>query len=221
MDTQPDRDKAPGRVPRGLLAAAAAMLLLLGVATAGKAVFDGGPSFRFGAPDPVPATNDAAAAAADAPPIDGAGTVADDTRDDARTEEGSTELRLARGIAKFAVGTAANTAAVAAANTDSGGSTNANASATGGTNAIDEVSAAAQQTAQSAELQGAVKSVWRLAWEKSWPFIKNTTLKFWDLMKQAWHALATVGRSSQEGGANANVNAAANANEAAGANASP
>lgn len=99
------------------------------------------------------------------------------------------------------------------------GSANVNVSVNAATNAADaaalqEVRAAAAQTAQSAELQGAVKSVWRMAWEKSWPFIKTTLGKFWNLMVQAWQSLTTLGKASQPGtnvNANAAVNAATNA----------
>lgn len=105
--------------------------------------------------------------------------------------------------------------AVAAGAATVEGTANANVSAnaaTNGTNAnaLQEVSAAAAQTAQSAELQGAVKSVWRLAWEKSWPFIKTTLGKFWNLMVQAWQSLATLRKTSQTG-TNVNANAATNA----------
>jgi hypothetical protein len=84
--------------------------------------------------------------------------------------------------------------------------------------AIEEVRAAAEQTAKSSELQGAVKSIWRLSWDRSWPFIRDTAAKFWGLMKQAWSSLTSVGKSSQTG-TNGNVNAAANVNASAGTNA--
>lgn len=92
------------------------------------------------------------------------------------------------------------------------GSANVNVTVNAATNAADagalqEVSAAAAQTAQSAELQGAVKSVWRMAWEKSWPFIKTTLGKFWNLTVQAWQSLTTLGKTSQTG-TNANASAA-------------
>jgi hypothetical protein len=95
------------------------------------------------------------------------------------------------------------------------GSANVNVSvnmATNGsnTNALQEVGAAAAQTAQSAELQGAVKSVWRMAWEKSWPFIKATLGKFWNLLAQAWQSLVSLGKTPPPA-TNANANAAVNA----------
>lgn len=104
-------------------------------------------------------------------------------------------------------------ASAAAISLDAAANANANASTNAAeSSALMEVGAAAEQTAKSAELQVAVKSIWRTAWDKSWPFIKTTVGKFWNLVVQAWTGLTTLGKSTTN--LNANVNAAANANAA-------
>lgn len=65
-----------------------------------------------------------------------------------------------------------------------------------------QAAAAATATAQSPEMQKAVTSVWALAWESAWPFIKSMFSGFFGLFVTAWHS-ATVPT---------NVNAAANVN---------
>ncbi len=202
MDTTP-AGGAPKGVSRGLIGTTAVLLALVGITAAGRSYFSSAATMP-----PLPPT--ASVAEAPAPAADdGRPSVAvaeteRPTREKAADgdvrAEGPAELQLARAVTKFAVAApSANANATAPA---PAGNDNANA--------IQDVSAAAAQTAQSAELQGAVKSVWRMAWERSWPFIKTTLGKFWNLMVQAWHSLVTLGKTSQPA-TNAAVNGAVNA----------
>ncbi len=83
--------------------------------------------------------------------------------------------------------------------------------ATGGEGTpLGQAAAGAETVAKSAGLRTAVAGAWRTAWEKSWPFIKGSILKFFGLLGQAW---ASIAGSISTGGTNANVstNAAVNA----------
>lgn len=97
-----------------------------------------------------------------------------------------------------------------------GGAAAANVSVEGAAS-IGEAAKQAEQVAVSSGLTAAVNNVWRLAWEKTWPFIKSMALKFWGLMRQA-AAVFTAPVPSQVEGPAANVNGGANVNAAADAN---
>lgn len=98
--------------------------------------------------------------------------------------------------------------------------TNAAASATLNANdPLVQAAAGAQEVAKSAGLRASLVGAWRVVWEKSWPFIKSMTLKFFGLFGQAWRAIAGAFRSGASVNANASVNGAVNANAAADVNA--
>lgn len=96
-------------------------------------------------------------------------------------------------------------AAEAAVNVSGGATVNTN-------DALVQAAAGAKEVAESAGFRSAVGSFWKVAWEKSWPFIKSMTLKFFGLFGQAWRAIAASFRGSTSANLNASVNAGAATN---------
>lgn len=114
---------------------------------------------------------------------------------------------LAAGLVLAVAG--AGSAVFGATESVNGSATNAiNAEPAAGADPLLEAAAGAETVAKSSGLRSAISGAWRTAWEKSWPFIKSMTLKFFGLFGQAW--LAIVG-SVSTGGTNANANAPVNA----------
>lgn len=91
-----------------------------------------------------------------------------------------------------------------------------NASAGDTNTPLMQAAAGAATVAKSAGLKAAIAEAWRTAWEKSWPFIKGTILRFFGILGQAWSSIAG---SVKTGGTNAN--AAVNASTNAAVNATP
>lgn len=97
-------------------------------------------------------------------------------------------------------------------------SANAGANANVQLNANDplvQAAAGAKEVAESAGLKTAVGGAWKVAWDKSWPFIKSMVLKFFGLFGQAWRAIVSSFKGpATNANANVAVNAAVNANVA-------
>lgn len=89
--------------------------------------------------------------------------------------------------------------------------TNVNTVSNGNEGANTNAAVSAETEAKTKELGTAVGGFWKLAWEKSWPFIKGTTLKFRAKIADVWRTLTTVFKEiggSVKVDANANLSGA-------------